>query len=513
MNRIKFIVGLSMIAAVMFMYCAQQPSRTFYIDADNGSDNNSGLSAASAWQTIERLNQHDLQPSDRILFFGGQHHRGRIVLDSLDCGTKEYPIIFSSFGGKKADIHTEHTSGILLQKTAHLIFAYLEVTGSGRFSNTASGIVLDQCHDIHIDSVRVSGFQKAGIDILDSPDIKVTRVHAFDNGAAGIQSQSPEKLNKNLYIGYCLADNNPGDPTNMDNHSGNGIVVSGVDIGLIEYCAATNNGWDMPRDGNGPVGIWAWHSNRVVIQHCISFANKTSPNGKDGGGFDFDGGVTNSIMQYNLSYDNEGAGYGLYQYAGASEWANNCIRYNISYNDGWKNGQCGIHVWASPGDETNMHSASIYNNTIVNPDYAVAFLVQEPVRNFEFSNNIFYADEQVHGLFSNSMFTHNCYWSDKGKGFHVESFSSLESWLFSTQASMADQVCGNMAIDPQLDIPERLLITNPSELKTLEYFKTKETSPCRSAGRILPGHAVLDFWGAAIPNISPDIGAFQHIVP
>ena len=66
---------------------------------------------------------------------------------------------------------------------------------------------------------------------------------------------------------------------------------------LIEYCTATNNGWDMPRTGNGPVGIWAYESDSVLIQRCIAYRNKTQKGAADGGGFDFDGGMTNSIIR------------------------------------------------------------------------------------------------------------------------------------------------------------------------------------------------------------------------
>src|SRR5436190_17235380 len=133
---------------------------------------------------------------------------------------------------------------------------------------------------------------------------------------------------------YCRADNNPGDPTNLTNHSGNGIVVGNCRNVLIEYCTATNNGWDMPRIGNGPVGIWPYEADSVIIQHCISYRNKTAPGAADGGGFDLDGGVTNSVIQYCLSYENEGSGYGIFQYWSAGNWKNNTLRYCISINDG-----------------------------------------------------------------------------------------------------------------------------------------------------------------------------------
>ena len=157
-----------------------------------------------------------------------------------------------------------------------------------------------------------------------------------------------KKSNHDIYIGYCRAENNPGDPSNLNNHSGNGIVVSACTKVLIEYCTATNNGWDMPRKGNGPVGIWAFEADSVVIQHCLSYRNKTSVGGADGGGFDLDGGVTHSIVQYCLSYENQGAGYCLFQYLYASPWHDNIFRYNISENDGAvSDAHGGVYIWNS----------------------------------------------------------------------------------------------------------------------------------------------------------------------
>ncbi len=57
---------------------------------------------------------------------------------------------------------------------------------------------------------------------------------------------------------------------------------------------------------------------------------------KTGAGFDFDGGCTNSTLQYNYSHDNYGAGYLLAQFDNAPLMKNITIRYNISENDGRK---------------------------------------------------------------------------------------------------------------------------------------------------------------------------------
>ncbi|MGC3974336.1 MAG: hypothetical protein QM771_08160 [Nitrospira sp.] len=72
-------------------------------------------------------------------------------------------------------------------------------------------------------------------------------------------------------------------------HSGSGIILGNVDSGVIEWSKAYENG----RLGNAGVGIWTYDSTKVAIQHNESFANHTSGDA-DGGGFDLDGGVTDS---------------------------------------------------------------------------------------------------------------------------------------------------------------------------------------------------------------------------
>ena len=68
----------------------------------------------------------------------------------------------------------------------------------------------------------------------------------------------------------------------------------------------------------------------------------------DGGGFDLDGGVTDSTLQFNKSYGNDGAGYGLYNYDRAGlPWGNNVVRYNASYGDGRKNNYGAITFYSN----------------------------------------------------------------------------------------------------------------------------------------------------------------------
>ena len=303
--------------------------------------------------------------------------------------------------------------------------------------------------------------------------MRITNVYAHDNGFSGINIESDgqnsgglegsgAKLFRNLYIANCVADNNPGCPDIKSNHSGNGILIGGVTNGTIEYCEAMNNGWDMPREGNGPVGIWAYQSDSITIQHCYSHDNKTSEKGKDGGGFDFDGGMTNSVMQYNFSANNEGAGYGLFQYYGASIWKNNIVRNNISYNDGRKNGQAGILMWIAKDSPEPISSGQIYENTVVNCyGHAVSF---EPgaYPEFHFTNNIFvitgHSISFVNGDYTGATFAKNQAWSTDRK--------VPLAFPEDKQAQLAD---------PKMKLPldETELPKNVAEMKETKLFKTE----------------------------------------
>ncbi|HUU54160.1 MAG TPA: right-handed parallel beta-helix repeat-containing protein, partial [Armatimonadota bacterium] len=297
-----------------------------------GCDTDPGA-AAHPWKTIAKVNTVDFEPGDRLLFEGGKTFAGPIKLEAQDSGSEGNRIEIGSYGEGRATIDGGNGSALIARGCSHLAVRNLNFVGSGRKAgNTKSGVFLVDGDDVVVDQIEVSGFRSSGLLLGGLRQARATHVYAHDNGADGIAVGSGERpegrWSENVTLGYCIAENNPGDPSNLTNHSGNGIVVGHVTGCVIEYCEAMNNGWDMPRTGNGPVGIWAWNADRVLVQFCVAHDNK-SP-GDDGGGFDLDGAVTNSIMQYNYSYNNEGPGYFLCQYPTAPEWKNNIVRYNIS---------------------------------------------------------------------------------------------------------------------------------------------------------------------------------------
>lgn len=468
--KLLFII----VAFLFLLMSCSAPVSSYYVNSQTGNDSNPGT-IEKPFQTIAKVNQLKLQAGNSVFFAGGQTFRGNLYFKGIS-GTKESPIQLSSYGNGRAIIDAENRTGIKADSCAWLQVKNLKVVGTDRLKgNEGSGIELRKTQNCSIDSVETSGFLWSGIKAVGGKNLRITHVYAHDNGFSGINVESDGqdagglegswgKSFHNVYIAHCMAENNPGCPIVKNNHSGNGILIGGVTKGLIEYCEAMNNGWDMPREGNGPVGIWAYQSDSITIQYCYSHNNKTSAKGKDGGGFDLDGGITNSVVQYNLSANNEGAGYGLFQYYGATVWKNNIVRNNISYNDGRKNGQAGFLMWISNGKPEPISDCQIYENTIVNCyGHAVSF---EPGNypNFVFRNNIFILTNKpesfVNGKYTGATFTGNL------------------AWAINTKVSMPFPEDKQAKLEyPKIGLPENdgKLPQNILEMQKMELFKPNKS--------------------------------------
>ena len=426
------------------------------------------------FNTLNELSRLSLKPGDTVFFYGRDTIAGNISLENIH-GNKKNNIVFTSYGKTRSTIDGRNTQALIFTGSDYFQMVNIGFLGSGRKSgNTTDGVKLMKCRNVKIKNVEVAGFQKAGLILFNSETIEVNKVYAHDNGLAGIlvEGDYKKRMSANIKIVNCRADNNPGDPTNLDNHSGNGILVGNCKNVLIEYCTASNNGWDMPRIGNGPVGIWAYEADSVIIQHCIAYRNKTAKGAADGGGFDLDGGVTNSIIQFCLSYENWGSGYGIFQYDGADRWRNNAVRYCISINDGLVTDHaCAMLMWNGSNAEADFTRFYAYNNVFYNDKkYAFAFLDQSRHQGFSFFNNVFVASdtsEIFDGIDSsrNDIFMGNV-WVRKSGGFQQDGFSDLQKWSNKTGYEQhRGKILGTSFSEQLFSVPTDLDITDPYSLR------------------------------------------------
>lgn len=477
----------------------------YYVSIE-GSDDNPG-SRSKPFKTIGKVNSLILKPGDAIFFKGGETFDGTLSLTLP--GNPEDSVFISTYGEGKAIINGADHAAVTL-RGRYFRLENIHATGSGRkLGNVTNGVSLNDASHAIVEHVKAEGFQKSGLELYNCQNVRVENVLAIENGFCGIHVTGADKTrSRKIIIKDSRAENNPGDPTNLENHSGNGILVAKSDSVLVDHCVATNNGWDMPRIGNGPVGIWAYESSNVIFQYCISYKNRTSKGSKDGGGFDFDGGITNSIMQYCLSYGNEGAGFGLFQYGGASLWYNNVVRYCLSINDATTTeGSGGIFVWNGSLESVQLADCDVHNNLVYTTHApAVEFEPNSLNKNFNFYNNIFIGKGAiVHGPTSGEKFFGNVWWHAADAEVNLRGYRTLQEWADATgQEQIGGKLLGQQT-DPLLKGPLTTTLTDPYDLHTLLGFTLLDRSPVINSGVAIDSMPHIpfvthDFYGTRIPQ-------------
>ena len=510
----------------------RQLMSTYYI-SPSGSDSASGTSTTSAWRSVSRVNSQTLHAGDSVLFQGGATFSGGLYVPSNEGGTSTNPVKFGSYGTGRATISSGSSRGIDVAQTAGVNISNLNFKGNG--VNSSHGIHFHcdwsgkTLYNIKIDNVDVSGYGGYNIRIQCPSgsnsrfnDIRITNANLHDSKQGGLSiTGSGHNANKNVYVGNVKAYNHAGTGS-TSSVSGNGIFVADVDGAVIERCVSYNNG----TNGAAPVGIWAAGSNRVTIQYCESYGNKTKTT-TDGGGFDFDWDVTNSTMQYNYSHDNHGPGYILA--AGTHVNDSNVLRYNVSQNDGRRNGRAGIQMWG------NVKNAKIYNNVVyfsaTGNDASSAFYAHNlgannaSMYNVEVRNNIFVTTGgaklvKIQGGFSGSTTNHmvgNAYYSS-GSSFRIDWNGSILGSIDSYRSSKGQERYNGVNVgfqgDPKLQgAGQGTAINNAYNLGSLWQYKLQAASPLINKGLVQPttlSGASKDFFGGTLPKSGLyDIGVHE----
>jgi len=494
-----------------FLQCKGAVAVDFYLSA-SGDDNNPGT-RVQPWKSLEKVNGTHLKAGDRVLLESGESFKGSIILDAATSGAPGHPIIIRSTGKKHATIISSGKSAISAICGGIQIHD-LTLVGDATEKDKSDGISFcaddksgAKYRDISIDNVEISGFGGHGIAFTSADDskpgyenVRITHANVHDNFGTGIFSFDKFRLgkqtyaHKNLYVGDCVVSNN---------HSGSGIIISGVDGALVEYCRSTGN------DGKGGgVGIWAYAASKVTFQYCIA-SNTTCNNGGDGGGFDLDGGCVDSIVQYCLTYGNEGPGYMHCDFPWAPPTIRNVIRNSISVDDGRKQKGShfgfGICCWGAGLDDCTI-ADNITAVTSGDPEdrgfaaYWVAFIKEsdEDLKNNKevqhingcvFRNNTasisgagaaFVANDFPGATPANVLFKGNDFQSTanlpavflQGK----ERYATLAAWRSATNQEPHGAVADSELTITAGDAKELKSITDPRKLPKLKWMKIRRTA-------------------------------------
>lgn len=411
---------------------------TYYVDSDGGLDSNDGTAPGSAWQTLSKASDANLEPGDRVLLQRGDSFHGKLTLGSADSGAEGNPVIIGAYGtGPMPVIDAKgYRAGIYIRDAHHIEVSDLEIHGDGGEE------ILDWGSDKRWGVLMEASGSGATFSNITLWNLYIHDIFPRDSdgseGATPIPPDHPDAGNKNAITWYGTAIAALGkSPTKSSNIRVEGCRIEtvgykAIDLKWLSGVEVLNN--DMADiggpaiqpgssedvlvrgnvvDGSGSYsdnrmhgrgsGIWPWGCTRVIIERNAFMHARGRA---DSCGVHIDFNCRDVIVQHNLSIDNGG---GFIEILGNNY---NCTyRYNVSINDGHRvpgvpsngpgtlnNGKAGRVLWVSGyvggGNPTKgPYNQYIYNNTIyVKGDITSHFDIHDTNLGLLVANNIFYIE-------------------------------------------------------------------------------------------------------------------------
>lgn len=476
--------------------------RTYYVDAEKGNDNHTGLSAREAFRTLEKVNSLQLLPGDCVLFKSGCEWYGQ--LRPQGCGTEGSPIRISRYGrGELPRICQDTLAGfvVLLQNQDYWEISHIEVDGGTpkptevvggiHVQATTVGRVLK--HIVISDCVvrntwgTVKAYESSaiwvGVPGWDDPNglttgfdgvmIENNRIYGSDRNGILVWTTAAPGSRSQFRPGLIPSRNVVVRGNLMEDIGGDAILILGSYAPLIEgnvvrrCCLKTGD--PAYGDGYNPssAAIWLHHCERGVMQYNAVYDCVKQPRNNDGLAYDFDFNCNECILQYNYSCNNAGGMLLIMNTA-----TNNVARYNVSVNDR-------DHVLFCVGDKREGNI--VYNNTFY-INHGASHIVPRAT----FINNIFYATGSATMSVADEhtgVFSHNCY------GGHWESLPADSHAIVGDPRFVRG---GKKGISPK-----RLRLSSSSD--------------CIAAGTVVPEGGGRDYFGHPLPKSGlPCLGAIER---
>jgi hypothetical protein len=453
-------------------------SGTTYYVSSTGNDSNSGTSKSSAWKTINKVNSFVFKAGDGVLFQGGgPSFTGSIVLNGTNVpgSSSTKGLVISSYDNGPATLTANAGSpGIEIDDavsgiTISNLILRGNTAGSGpgiNLNGTGTNFQITN-NDIGGFFTKTSTWGFAEISLNGSP----SNIYIGSNVIHGLNGpSSPDNQGiggngggiKNVTVEKNLVYDIGGLTNGNGGGEGNGMVLIRVTGALVQLNVVYNIAGNVNTCGGG-CAIWTYQSDNVVFQFNEAYHVRpiSFTAGCDWDGFDLDGGVTNSTMQYNYSHDNFGGGFVGYIQA---PWSGNTWRYNVSVNNGtWGSSQFGELAMGGPTDASGPWQA--YNNTLITTNNSSS--AQNPIvasystlASGTFLNNIMEYNQpfneivnlngasQAMTMANNDYFTTLVPSSSIASTLTFNAVGSLQSWISGGQGDKSTHFVDPMAVVP-----------------------------------------------------------------
>ena len=527
--------ALTFICALLLCGAISAQQKTYYV-SPSGDDGASGLSAGSAWKTLDKVNSTVFKPGDRILFKSGGVWHGQLKMQGS--GAEGKPITLSSYGGGKRpviDMDDAEGAAILIADQSWWVVEGMEATsgsapvlGIGRqgivITGAAEGkdfshfVVRDNyVHDIWGQmggDTEYCGYYSCGILVRVKADRRRARTDKDYKPATMndvlIENNRIERMDKCGIISWGPRNNVVVRGNYIDNMGGDGIFVNGPYRGLIEYneihrtCMRSGHA-DLPGGEKWwphTAACWIQDTEGTIMQFNQVYDTGREPKNGDGEAYDFDFNCKNCILQYNYSKENNGFMLLMYRIQ------DNIVRYNISENDK-------THLIQMQGPLSD--NTLIYNNV---------FYVDHGTLDLDFfqgnAGDNHRSPDEVGAIFYNNIF----YATGQGRFRYAYSRRVDETTFEFDEVSRPSFAPGTMfrgncyfgpwknalPEDPQAILADPMFEapgTGGLGIETLKGYILRKGSPCIDAGVKVPGAGERDYFGNPLKDGKTDVGAFE----
>jgi hypothetical protein len=493
---------------------------TYYLDPDNGDDENRGTRPESAWKTLARVNTSRFAPGDKILLKAGATFHGKLWPKGT--GIQGRPITIDSYGdGPPPAIHGdgEASATLLLENTNAWHIRNLELTNTGeqpeafRYgisiliedTGDAGDFVLRNLHVHGVNGTEESGlgegaaisFSNRGTNVPTRFDgILIESCTVGDSGRNGIviDSGSTDRARWLANLNVVIRENT------IQNIRGDGIKLTGCDYAMVEYNTVAGGYDNVNENDTAPKAVGTRETADaagIALQHCdntlVQFNEVGGVTGAAGAAIRCGENSRANTFQFNFTHDNGGPMVRIIGDAPTAPVPGNpggisagntqtTVRYNISQCDG------GAFHLLGPVNE-----ARLYNNTVYTGPESRTVAVRLADRGgapkaVTLANNVFFTQGTATldlGPEPDVSLLHNAYAGDCQRPENEENPVTIDLLL----------------ADPGKGI---------SRTEGLECYQTLENSPLRGSGVRLTGHGRYDFWANPISaGAKIDIGAYQ----